>query len=171
MLDKYDSSKRIALKFEKRINGYAIVLSGVSDGKKSLTINSFYIINKKKPTTTSDALLKNSPQTSTSETRSSTASSNSIIRNIQEKNNKIINTNNALPKSVNQAIEKTNAELAKNRGTFFVFLVCLLCLFEHVYLSLLYKYRLTKIYKCCIIMSHRRIMFHIKEQRLGLHEQ
>ena len=46
---EYDDSKRLVIRFEKQINGYMVVASGVTDGRHSLTIDSLRIINKKRP--------------------------------------------------------------------------------------------------------------------------
>ena len=58
------------IKFEKWIDGYAVVVENVSDKHHNLETQTFYIINKKKPATALDAM----PQAGTSETISGTAS-------------------------------------------------------------------------------------------------
>jgi len=78
-----DYAGREAFEFKKRINGYAISIAGKSDGRHSIEIDSFWVVNNKKPLTTSDALR---PQTSTSMTSSKPASNNSIPQDMSNIN-------------------------------------------------------------------------------------
>lgn len=72
LLDKKDYAGRTAFELRKRINGYAVAVNGVSNGKHSIEIDSFRVINKKKPLTTFNAT-QASPEP-TSETSSKLAS-------------------------------------------------------------------------------------------------
>ncbi|MBR5485164.1 MAG: hypothetical protein IKV41_01475 [Oscillospiraceae bacterium] len=65
------------IKFEKWIDGYAVVVENVSDKHKNLETQTFYIINKKKPVTGLDTKMS---QANTPEAHSDTVS-NSIISN------------------------------------------------------------------------------------------
>ena len=55
LLSKKDYAGRTAFELRKRINGYAIAVNGISNGKHSIEIDSFRVINKKKSPTTSNA--------------------------------------------------------------------------------------------------------------------
>lgn len=75
LLDTTDYAGRPALQIEKRIDGHAITITGVSDGKKLLDVDSVWIKNEKPPAV-SDADIR--PQTNTSATIGGLASGDSI---------------------------------------------------------------------------------------------
>lgn len=81
LLGTKDHAGRQALEISKRIKGYAITINGVSDGQKSLFIDSLRVVNKKKPLHTPDVL---KPQTATPETSMKPASSTSYIPQNEE---------------------------------------------------------------------------------------
>ena len=88
-LDTVDYAGRKAFEIQKEINGYAIAVTGISNGRNNIEIDSFRVINKKKPPTTSDAAMQ--PQTATSKTSNGPASSSQII----PQNYKNVNTGGA----------------------------------------------------------------------------
>lgn len=67
LLDTKDYAGRDAIQVEKRINGYAIVINGISKGRHSLEVDSMWLVNKKEPPRTPDALRPPAatPETST----------------------------------------------------------------------------------------------------------
>jgi hypothetical protein len=75
-LSSKDYAGRNAFELRKKINGYAIVINGVSDGKKSIAINSYWILNTKKPPATFD--VAKTPPELTPKASSRPASINSV---------------------------------------------------------------------------------------------
>ena len=77
MSDMKDRTGRPVVLLEKQINGYAIAVCAVGEGRHNLSIYSFYVINKKKPTSRADG--SKNPHAITSETITGHASNTSVL--------------------------------------------------------------------------------------------
>ena len=67
LLNGEDYAGRVAFDLHKNVNWYAIVFTGVSDGRMLLDVDSMRVLNKKKPPTTFDKMQappKQTPETS-----------------------------------------------------------------------------------------------------------
>ena len=106
-----DSDNRRMLQFEKRIDGTEIVVTGVSDGKTALHLDSFYERKAKKVSGRADSSPKNSPSPTSNNASATLPSLDNSVKSAAEDVNSS-DTWDQLVSSVNNR-SKTTSESAK----------------------------------------------------------